>query len=80
LFVYYDSLLNLYNALPTTSALRYDAFLGLVDVTAQADELDSLTTQLANVDAWAKQWGIDIATERQLYQHLSEKLGEAGER
>ncbi|SAL97249.1 hypothetical protein [Absidia glauca] len=73
-------LLNLYNALPATSALRYDAFLGLVDVTAQADELDSLTTQLAHVDAWAKQWGIDIATERELYQHLSEKLDQAGEK
>ncbi|KAI8340079.1 hypothetical protein BC941DRAFT_511459 [Chlamydoabsidia padenii] len=73
-------LLNLYNALPATSALRYDAFLGLVDVTAQADELESLTTQLAHVDAWAKQWGIDIATERQLYQHLSDKLNQAGEK
>ncbi|KAI8341392.1 hypothetical protein BC941DRAFT_449817 [Chlamydoabsidia padenii] len=73
-------LLNLYNALPTTSTLRYDVFLALVNVTAQADELESLTSQLANVGAWAKQWGIDIATERQLYQHLSEKLDQAGEK
>ncbi|KAI8081773.1 uncharacterized protein BX664DRAFT_341256 [Halteromyces radiatus] len=73
-------LLNLYNALPNNSPLRYDAFLGLVDVTAQADELDSLTSQLANVDTWAKQWGIDLAAERQLYQYLSEKLDQAGEK
>lgn len=51
-----------------------------MDVTAQADELESLTTQLTHVDAWAKQWGIDIATERELYQHLSEKLDQAGEK
>ncbi|SAL98410.1 hypothetical protein [Absidia glauca] len=73
-------LLNLYNALPTTSALRYDAFLALVNVTAQADDLSSLTGQLANVDSWVKQWGIDLATERQLYQHVSEKLDQAGEK
>jgi translation initiation factor 3 subunit M len=70
----------LYNALPTTSALRYDAFLALVNVTAQADDLSSLTGQLANVDSWVKQWGIDLATERQLYQHVSEKLDQAGEK
>ncbi|KAI9306860.1 hypothetical protein BJ944DRAFT_262864 [Cunninghamella echinulata] len=73
-------LLNLYNTLPSNSSLRYDAFIGLVDVTAQADELESLTSQSTNVDAWAKQWGIDIATERQLYQYLSEKLDQAGEK
>ncbi|CAO3616492.1 unnamed protein product [Cunninghamella echinulata] len=73
-------LLNLYNTLPSNSPLRYDAFIGLVDVTAQADELESLTSQSTNVDAWAKQWGIDITTERQLYQYLSEKLDQAGEK
>ncbi|CAO3608913.1 unnamed protein product [Cunninghamella blakesleeana] len=73
-------LLNLYNTLPSNSPLRYDVFIGLVDVTAQADELESLTSQLANVDTWAKQWGIDITTERQLYQYLSEKLDQANEK
>ncbi|KAI8061758.1 hypothetical protein BC940DRAFT_309684 [Gongronella butleri] len=72
-------LLNLYNALSATSPLRYDVFLGLLDVTSQADELDSLLPQLANMDTWAKQWGIDAATERQLYQNLSDKLAQAGE-
>ncbi|KAI9275647.1 hypothetical protein BDA99DRAFT_496101 [Phascolomyces articulosus] len=72
-------LLNLYNALPTDSTLRYNAFLGLVDVTAQADELDSLYSQLEHIDKWIKQWGIDKETERQLYSHLSEKLKQAGE-
>ncbi|KAI8148749.1 hypothetical protein BJV82DRAFT_589482 [Fennellomyces sp. T-0311] len=72
-------LLNLYNALPNNSPLRYNAFLGLVDVTAQADELDSLYGQLEHIDTWAKQWGIDKATEQQLYSHLSDKLKQAGE-
>ncbi|KAI7865075.1 hypothetical protein BDF14DRAFT_1828356 [Spinellus fusiger] len=72
-------LLNLYNALPATCALRYDAFIGLVDVTAQADELDSLYSQLEHIDQWVKQWGIDIETERHLYSHLSEKLKESRE-
>ncbi|KAI9499645.1 hypothetical protein BDB00DRAFT_948678 [Zychaea mexicana] len=72
-------LLNLYNALPNDSTLRYHAFLGLVDVTAQADELDSLYSQLEHIDKWIKQWGIDKETERQLYSHLSEKLKQAGE-
>lgn len=73
------SLLNLYNALPSDSSLRYDAFIGLVDVTSQADELDSLYSQLNHIDEWAKKWGIDAATERKLYNHLSEKLKQAGE-
>ncbi|KAI8391440.1 uncharacterized protein BYT42DRAFT_556858 [Radiomyces spectabilis] len=72
-------LLNLYNALPGTSSLRYDTFIGLVDVTAKADELDSLYPQLEYVDTWAKQWGIDKEAERQLYNHLSEKLLQVGE-
>ncbi|KAG2225833.1 hypothetical protein INT45_007077 [Circinella minor] len=72
-------LLNLYNALPIDSTLRYNAFLALVDVTAQADELDSLYSQLEHIDKWIKQWGIDKETERQLYNHLSEKLKQAGE-
>ncbi|KAL1930198.1 hypothetical protein VTP01DRAFT_1352 [Rhizomucor pusillus] len=72
-------LLNLYNALPSDSSLRYDAFIGLVDVTSQADELDSLYSQLNHIDEWAKKWGIDAATERKLYNHLSEKLKQAGE-
>ncbi|KAL0095739.1 hypothetical protein J3Q64DRAFT_1711151 [Phycomyces blakesleeanus] len=72
-------LLNLYNALPVTSALRYNAFVGLVDVTAQADELDSLYAQLEHIDRWVKQWGIDIETERNLYSNLSDKLRQARE-
>ncbi|ORX62912.1 hypothetical protein DM01DRAFT_1331019 [Hesseltinella vesiculosa] len=73
-------LLNLYNALPSSSPLRYDVFLGLLEVTSQADELDSLLPQLANIDTWTKQWGIDVATERQLYQNLADKLTQAGDK
>ncbi|KAI9315157.1 hypothetical protein BX666DRAFT_1959766 [Dichotomocladium elegans] len=72
-------LLNLYNALPSDSPLRYDAFVGLIDVTAQADELESLHSQLSHIDTWVKQWGIDTTTERKLYSHLSEKLIQTGE-
>ncbi|KAI9029967.1 hypothetical protein CLU79DRAFT_733478 [Phycomyces nitens] len=72
-------LLNLYNALPATSTLRYNAFVGLVDVTAQADELDSLYSQLEHIDRWVKQWGIDVETERNLYSNLSDKLRQARE-
>lgn len=72
-------LLNLYNALPGNSPLRYNAFVGLVDATAQADELESLYSQLEYVDAWAKQWGIDQQTQRKLYDYLSQVLLKAGE-
>ncbi|KAG2199447.1 uncharacterized protein EV154DRAFT_502821 [Mucor mucedo] len=72
-------LLNLYNALPGNSPLRYNAFVGLVEATTQADELESLYGQLEYVDAWTKQWGIDQQTQRDLYDFLSKTLLNAGE-
>ncbi|KAF1805291.1 hypothetical protein V8B55DRAFT_1381061 [Mucor lusitanicus] len=72
-------LLNLYNALPGNSPLRYNAFVGLVEATAQADELESLYPQLEYIDAWTKQWGIDQQTQRNLYDYLSQVLLKAGE-
>ncbi|KAI8051850.1 hypothetical protein BDF21DRAFT_371804 [Thamnidium elegans] len=72
-------LLNLYNALPCNSPLRYNAFVGLVEATTQADELESLYGQLEYVDAWTKQWGIDQQTQRNLYEYLSKVLLSAGE-
>ncbi|GAA5798935.1 hypothetical protein HPULCUR_004344 [Helicostylum pulchrum] len=72
-------LLNLYNALPGNSPLRYNAFVGLVEATTQADELESLYGQLEYVDAWTKQWGIDQQTQRNLYEYLSKVLLSAGE-
>lgn len=74
-----NSLLNLYNALPGNSPLRYNAFVGLVDATAQADELESLFPQLEYIDAWTKQWGIDQQTQRNLYDYLSQVLLKSGE-
>ncbi|CEG71264.1 Putative Eukaryotic translation initiation factor 3 subunit M [Rhizopus microsporus] len=73
------SLLNLYNALPGNSPLRYHAFVGLVEVTAQADELDSLYDQLEHIDAWSTKWGLDQSTQRELYSYLFEVLTKAGE-
>lgn len=72
-------MLNLYNALPANSPLRYNAFIGLIEATAQADELESLYGQLEYVDAWTKQWGIDQKTQRDLYSYLNEVLLKAGE-
>ncbi|CEP11129.1 hypothetical protein [Parasitella parasitica] len=72
-------LLNLYNALPGNSPLRYNAFVGLVDATAQADELDSLYPQLEYIDAWTKQWGIDQQSQSNLYDYLSQTLLKSGE-
>ncbi|CEG71263.1 Putative Eukaryotic translation initiation factor 3 subunit M [Rhizopus microsporus] len=72
-------LLNLYNALPGNSPLRYHAFVGLVEVTAQADELDSLYDQLEHIDAWSTKWGLDQSTQRELYSYLFEVLTKAGE-
>lgn len=73
------SLLNLYNALPGNSPLRYQAFVGLVEATRQADELESLYNQLEYIDAWAAQWGIDQNTQRELYNYLFEVLSKADE-
>ncbi|KAI8976123.1 hypothetical protein BDB01DRAFT_804599 [Pilobolus umbonatus] len=72
-------LLNLYNTLPGDSPLRYDVFVGLVEATKQADELESLYSQLEHVDTWTKQWGIDTKTQCKLYNYLSDVLSEAGE-
>ncbi|KAI8875186.1 PCI-domain-containing protein [Backusella circina FSU 941] len=72
-------LLNLYNALPGDSPLRYNAFVGLVEATSQADELESLYNQLEHIDKWAKQWGICEKTQRELYSYLSETLLKSGE-
>ncbi|KAI7903045.1 uncharacterized protein BX663DRAFT_454389 [Cokeromyces recurvatus] len=72
-------LLNLYNALPGNSPLRYNAFIGLIEATVQADELESLYGQLEYVDSWSKQWGIDQQTQRNLYNYLSQVLSKAGE-
>ncbi|KAG1317347.1 hypothetical protein G6F62_012945 [Rhizopus arrhizus] len=72
-------LLNLYNALPGNSPLRYQAFVGLVEATRQADELESLYNQLEYIDAWAAQWGIDQNTQRELYNYLFEVLSKADE-
>lgn len=69
----------MYNALPGNSPLRYNAFVGLVEATTQADELESLYGQLEYVDAWTKQWGIDQQTQRDLYDYLSKVLLNAGE-
>lgn len=69
----------MYNALPGNSPLRYNAFIGLVEATQQADELESLYGQLEYVDAWTKQWGIDQQTQRNLYDYLSQVLLNAGE-
>lgn len=69
----------MYNALPGNSPLRYNAFVGLVEATTQADELESLYGQLEYVDAWTKQWGIDQQTQRNLYEYLSKVLLSAGE-
>ena len=71
--------MNLYNALPGNSPIRYHAFVGLVEATSQAEELESLYGQLEYVDAWAKQWGIDQSTQRELYNYLSQVLLKAGE-
>ncbi|KAI9277627.1 hypothetical protein BY458DRAFT_504639 [Sporodiniella umbellata] len=72
-------LLNLYNALPGNSPFRYNAFIGLVEATQQADELESLYNQLEYVDAWATQWGIDEARQIELYSYLHEVLSKSGE-
>jgi translation initiation factor 3 subunit M len=69
----------LYNALPGDSPLRYNAFVGLVEATSQADELESLYNQLEHIDKWAKQWGICGNTQRKLYSYLSETLLKSGE-
>lgn len=69
----------MYNALPNNSPLRYNAFIGLVDATAQADELESLYGQLEYVDSWIQQWGIEVETQRNLYDYLTKVLLNAGE-
>jgi hypothetical protein len=74
-----SSLLNLYNTCPTDSRLRYDVFIAIFDVAVKNDDLESLMSQFDYVDVWAKEWGLDLETERALYAHLADSLKAAGE-
>lgn len=72
-------MLNLYNTCPSNSRLRYDIFIAIFDAVVKNDDLDSLMSQFDYVDVWAKEWGLDLETERALYSHLAEQLKAAGE-
>ncbi|KAH8550336.1 hypothetical protein BGW37DRAFT_498949 [Umbelopsis sp. PMI_123] len=72
-------LLNLYNTIPTNSRLRYNVFIAIFDAVVKNEDLDSMMSQFDYVDVWAKEWGLDLETERALYSHLAEELKAAGE-
>ncbi|RUS15608.1 hypothetical protein BC937DRAFT_92242 [Endogone sp. FLAS-F59071] len=72
-------LLNLYNSLAPTSALRYDVFLAIVDAAARHDDIDVILPELQHLEGWAKEWGIGLDKERELYLGLSSRLLAAGE-
>ncbi|KAG2175493.1 hypothetical protein INT43_001140 [Umbelopsis isabellina] len=72
-------LLNLYNTCPTDSRLRYDAFVAIFDIAVKNDDLEPIVSQLDYVDVWAKEWALDLETERAFYTHLVQSLKSAGE-
>ncbi|CAO3671701.1 unnamed protein product [Umbelopsis vinacea] len=73
------TLLNLYNTFPSNSRLRYDVFIAIFDVAVKNDDLESIVSQFDYVDVWAKEWGLDLETERVFYSHLANSLKAAGE-
>jgi hypothetical protein len=69
----------LYNTFPSNSRLRYDVFIAIFDVAVKNDDLESIVSQFDYVDVWAKEWGLDLETERAFYSHLADSLKAAGE-
>jgi hypothetical protein len=59
--------------------LRYDAFVDIFDIAVKNDDLEPIVSQLDYVDVWAKEWGLDLETERAFYTHLANSLKSAGE-
>ncbi|CAH1759899.1 11913_t:CDS:2 [Entrophospora sp. SA101] len=63
----------------STSPLRYDVFIAIIDVVTKNDEIEILLPQLSCLDIWVKEWAITTEQVRELYLKISDKLKEAGE-
>ncbi|TPX67532.1 hypothetical protein SpCBS45565_g03680 [Spizellomyces sp. 'palustris'] len=70
---------NLYNNLESNSPVRYDVFVAILNVAAEAGELDVLVPHLLSLDAWIAEWGVALNQRRALYLLISQKLEQSGE-
>lgn len=50
-----------------------------IQLAATADDIDAIQPQLGHLDAWMKEWHIDVAAQRDLYQLLQQIMTEQNE-
>ncbi|KAJ1563738.1 hypothetical protein HK096_011268, partial [Nowakowskiella sp. JEL0078] len=65
---------NLYNSLPFDSENRYKVYTQIIKFATKSDEFELVIPTFAYIDAWIKEWKIDISNVRKLYELLSECL------
>jgi len=61
---------NLFTALPATSGLRFDTYLGQVNLASKFGLTDDIETQLKVVDDWLNKWNVSIENRRTCYRDL----------
>ncbi|KAJ3014590.1 UNVERIFIED_CONTAM: hypothetical protein HDU68_000219 [Siphonaria sp. JEL0065] len=67
---------NLYNSLESTSHIRYSVFFAIVQLSAQAGELDAVVPVLGQLESFFVAWDVDLDEKRRLILLLADVLGE----
>ncbi|KAJ3076127.1 hypothetical protein HDU98_005546 [Podochytrium sp. JEL0797] len=68
---------NLFNSLETSSFIRYSVFMAIVQLAAEAEELDCVVPMLAHLKGFMQAWDLEMDDERRLVLQLSNAFGEA---
>lgn len=64
-------LTNLFNIIPSSSPLRYDVFLSIIDAADASDNISVILPQLKNLPAWLKEWGVEDKNIQEIYLKIS---------
>ncbi|KAJ1548037.1 Eukaryotic translation initiation factor 3 subunit M, partial [Nowakowskiella sp. JEL0078] len=67
---------NLYNSLPFNSENRYVVYTQIVNLATKSDEFELVIPTFAYLDAWIKEWKIDISSIRNIYDLISNCLSQ----
>ncbi len=67
-------LTKVFNALPRKSHLRYEAYVGIVTLSAQCDAFASVSTQFGELAQWLIEWGATAAEQLTLSQLVNTAL------
>lgn len=72
------SLSNLFNALPRTSSLRFDAYNILLSLTTAHNSVDVLQISKPSVDAWLSEWDISEEQKSTFLKSVADAYAKAG--